>query len=227
LPLAGIAFDAFGTLFDLNGLRPGLDRALGEHGEEVFAGFRARLVPWSWHATAAGRYRPFLELAALALTAAGREAGVELSEQEAEALAGGLAELPAFPGVADGLEELAAEGHRLAVLSNGTEEGIRSLVASNGLERRFEHLLAADSVGRYKPAPEVYALAPGAFDCAKAEVLMVSGNDWDVAGAKQYGLRGAWLDRDRPLAPALGVGPDVVATDVTTLPRALREWEGR
>jgi len=219
----GIAFDAFGTLFDLAGLGPWLERAVGGYRDEVLAGFSARLVPWTWHATAARRYRPFPEIAALALRSAAAEAGAELSEDEAAEVAKGLTELPPLPGVAEGLEELGRDGHRMAVLSNGTSGGVHALVEGAGLRERFEHLLAAADVGAFKPAPEVYAMAGRAFDCAARDVLLVSAHAWDVAGARQYGLRGAWLHRGSTLAPVLGEEPDLVAADVSGLPRALRE----
>src|SRR3954464_6005235 len=51
MPADAIAFDAFGTLFDLEALR-------GPLGDDVFERFAARLVPWTWHVTAAGGVRP-------------------------------------------------------------------------------------------------------------------------------------------------------------------------
>src|SRR5215203_4575679 len=99
-----IAFDAFGTLFDLEALREPL-------GDEIFEEFVARLVPWTWHVTAAGAFSPLPEIARVAALAAGA------SETQANALPGRLATLPPFSDVEAGLDALA--GRRLAVLSNG------------------------------------------------------------------------------------------------------------
>jgi len=217
----GVAFDAFGTLFDLEGARPGLRAELGEPGDAVFAGFVARLVPWSWHATAAGRYRPFPEIAALAIRAAALEQGVGLSSGRAASLADGLASLPAFPDAAEALAALVDGGLRLAVLSNGTAEGLRRLVEGAELSACFERLLAADSVGRFKPAPEVYAMAPAALELPPEDVVLVSANDWDVAGAQQFGMGGLWLSRGRPVTDALGVEPTMVVPELVDLPAAL------
>src|SRR3954468_2295137 len=130
-----IAFDAFGTLFDLEALREPL-------GDEVFEGFASRLVPWTWHLTAAGVYSPLPEVARLAAEAAGAS--------DPGAVAAGLTGLPAFGDVRAGLDALA--GRRLAVLSNGTREGAAALVSGAGLSEYFEHLLTADQVERYKPS---------------------------------------------------------------------------
>src|SRR4051812_30253529 len=146
-----IAFDAFGTLFDLEWLRE-------PAGDELYDAFYARLQPWTWLATAAEAYLPLPELAEQAFRSAAEETGVDV---DAGALAGELTQLPLFPEARAALGLLAEE--RLAVLSNGTVDGLERLLSNAGIRDTFEHVLAADSVGRYKPAPEVYALAPRAF----------------------------------------------------------------
>ena len=175
MAIAGITFDAFGTLFDLEGLRPGVEAAVGARGGEVFERYPQRLIPLTWHLTAGGHYRPLPEVAALALRASAAELGIELSEE----------------------------------------------AARRALSRHFSHLLAADDVGAFKPAPAVYALATAAFGAAPAEVLLVSGNEWDVAGAKQAGLRGAWVARGRSVSRFAGVEPDVVVEELADLPAAV------
>ena len=200
-----IAFDAFGTLFDLNWLR----RIAGD---ELYDAFYARLQPWTWLATAAGAYRPLPELAEQAFRSAAEETGADADPAE---LAGKLTELPLFPEVEQALEAL--RGERLAVLSNGTPDGLERLLSNAGIRDRFEHVLAADAVGRYKPAPEVYALAPRAFSVEADEVTLVSANAWDVAGAKLSGLRAVWVSRGRPRSSVLGVDADEVVEDLASL----------
>lgn len=201
-----IAFDAFGTLFDLEALR-------GPLGDEVFEGFARRLVPWTWHVTAASTFSPLPEIATLAARAAGA------SEEEAGKLPARLQELPAFPDVTAGLDALAE--WRLAVLSNGTAEGVRSLVANAGLSERFEHLLSADQAGCYKPSRELYAMAPRAFRTRADRVLLVSSNEWDIAGAACAGLRTAWLGRGREPSWVLGVEADMTVDSPADLACAL------
>jgi 2-haloacid dehalogenase len=193
---AGIAFDAFGTLFDLDGLRPAMERAAPGRGSDLLsASPRASYPPRG--TSRVGTYRPFPELAALAVRGAALELALEVDEQAAEEIAGGLASLPTMGGAAHALDGVRSVP--LAVLSNGTADGIRSLVGGAGLADRFDHLLAADEVGRFKPAPEVYRLAVSAFATAEAsEVVLVSGNEWDVAGAQAAGLRTAWISHGRP-----------------------------
>ena len=179
----GIAFDAFGTLFDLG---------------ELEDAFRRTVVPWTWHVTASRRFRPLPEIV--------EAAGIDPERVKS---------LPAYGDVAGGLDAL--RGTPLAVLSNGTLEGITALVHDAGLADRFDHLLAADQVEAYKPAPAIYDLAADAFGCGPERVLLVSGNEWDVAGGAQAGLRTAWLARGREPSWVLGVEPDVVIQAIADL----------
>lgn len=221
MAFAGIAFDALGTLFDLAGLSPRIVRHVGERGGAVFEGFASRLVPYTWHLTASETYRPLPEVAREALLAAAREAGATLDEQGARDLVGGLTELPVYPDVAPMLEGLA--GTPLAVLSNGTGQGLEALLGAAGLREGFDHLLAADRIGRYKPAPEVYALATTAFGVeSNDDVLLVSAHEWDVAGAQAAGLLGALVAREGGPTGFLGHEPDIVVDTLADLPEAVR-----
>jgi 2-haloacid dehalogenase len=186
----------------------------GHEGDELFAAFKDRLIPWSWHATAANAYVPFPELAAEALLGAARQEGFPLERTGADWIVEGTRELPVFDDVPRGLESLAALGVPLAILSNGTADGIDALVRHNGLEGTFDHLLVADSVKRFKPAPEVYALATRAFGAPGDRVMLVSGHEWDVAGAATAGLKTGWLARGERLAPVRGIDPDLEARDL-------------
>jgi 2-haloacid dehalogenase len=219
--LAGIAFDAFGTLFDLSALRLRTRQVAGHEGDELFAALKERLIPWTWHATASGDYVPFPELATAALQGAARQEGFPLERVRAEWIVAGMRELPVFDDVGAGLDGLAATGIPLAILSNGTADGIDALVRHNRLEPVFEHLLVADSVKRFKPAPEVYALATSAFGAPADRVLLVTGHEWDVAGAATAGLKTAWLARGERLAPVRGIEPDLCAPDLEDLARQL------
>jgi 2-haloacid dehalogenase len=215
--LGGIAFDAFGTLFDVSALRTRTRQAAGHEGDELFAAFKDRLIPWTWHITASGDYQPFPELAAEAVQAAAYEAGLRLELSRAEWVVEGLKELPAFDDVRPGLEQLKQAGLPLAVLSNGTTEGAEALIEHNDLQGLFAHVLVADSVKRFKPAREVYALAVDAFGVPAERVMLVSGHEWDVAGASRAGLRTGWIARGEKFTAVLDERADLEAEDLREL----------
>ncbi len=216
--LAGICFDAFGTLFDLQPLIAEID---GQAGPGAGHSFVHCMVSWTWHATAAEQYPPLDEIALTALAAATRERGVKLENGSAKELVSRLLQLPLVHGAAQTLHRV--EAAQLALLSNGSQEALKALVHHAGVAQLFRHLLSSDQVRRFKPAPQVYALAPVAFGVSSDRVLMVSANDWDVAGAGMAGLRTAFVSRGRPQTFVLGVQPDIVIESLADLPDTLAD----
>ncbi len=216
--LAGICFDAYGSLFDLSPLLREIDEVAGRG---AGAAFQERVVAWTWHVTASERWRPFDEIARHALVASAAEQGTQLSEEQVTTLASRLVRLPLAEGALEAVNALAPAG--LAVLSNGSREGVRALVNNAGVAQQLTHLLGADEVQRYKPAPQVYSLPSVSFGVSSDRVLLVSANDWDVAGAAMAGLRTAWVSRGRPETRVLGIGADIVVESLRDLPDALAD----
>lgn len=216
--LAGICFDAFGSLFDLSPLLREIDEVVGDGAGDAF---QQRVVTWSWHVTASERWRPFDEIARHALNACAAEHATMLTDEQSRALVSRLMQLPLADGAAEAVRVLAPA--QLAVLSNGSRESVTALVHNAGVAQQFTHLLGADEVQRYKPAPQVYALPSMAFGVSSDRVLLVSANDWDVTGAAMAGLRTAWISNGRPQTRVLGVDADVVVEWLRDLPDALAD----
>lgn len=217
-PLAGICFDALGTLFDLDPLLEEIDQLVG-FGAGV--DFEARLMPWMWLLTAADRYQPVTDLARSALAAAAAEHRARLDDATLDSLVSRLDRLPMFQGAADALRELRPA--RLAVLANSCEATATALVENAGVADCVRHLLCSDQVGRYKPAPQVYALSSVAFGVSSDRVLLVSAHDWDVAGAHMAGMRTAWVANGRRETPVAGIAADIVVPSLSALPDALAQ----
>lgn len=70
----------------------------------------------------------------------------------------------------------------------------------------------------FKPSPRVYALGPEALSIPAGELLFISANGWDVAGAKAYGYRVAWCNRANAPDEELGVRGNLVVTGLDQLP---------
>ncbi|NTU86036.1 MAG: HAD hydrolase-like protein, partial [Chloroflexales bacterium] len=61
------------------------------------------------------------------------------------------------------------------------------------------------------------ALAPAHLGCRPAEVLFVSANGWDVAGAAHAGLSTCWVNRGAAPPEELGLTPMLVVRDLAEL----------
>jgi len=55
----------------------------------------------------------------------------------------------------------------------------------------------------------------------KSEILFVSSNSFDVAGAKNFGFKVCWISRSEIPLDSLGPKPDLVVKDFDDLAQAL------
>lgn len=113
---------------------------------------------------------------------------------------------PPFDEARSALEAL--KGSPLAILSNGSPRMLDSAVRHNGLESFFAEIISVDRVKTYKPSPRVYALGSEILNLPAAEILFVSSNLWDAAGAKAFGYPVCWCNRSGAELDDLGFVPD-------------------
>src|SRR5262249_11678764 len=168
--------------------------------------WRQKQLEYTWLRSLMGRYEDFWAVTEQALRFALRRLSIAASESQVSALLDAYLTLACFPDVRSALERL--EGHPLGILSNGSPRMLDRAVQSSSLHGTLRHVLSVDSVKVYKPSPRVYELGPRAFGVPAGEMLFVSSNAWDVAGAKSFGYRVCWCNRNRAPMELLGVTPD-------------------
>ncbi len=208
-------FDVNETLLDLAAMDPHFERVFGD--AAVRRDWFNQMIQSALVATVTGAYSQFgtLAMAALEMTAA--QAGVELREEDCEAIAGQMRRLPAHPEVPGALQRLRDAGLRLAALTNSTEQVARAQLEHAGLIEAFELVLSADTVRRLKPAPEPYRMAAERLGVAVGEVRLVAAHAWDVAGAVRAGCAAAFVARPGKVLDPLVERPDVVGADLVAV----------
>ncbi|MDP5334293.1 MAG: haloacid dehalogenase type II [Paracoccaceae bacterium] len=216
-------FDAYGTLFDV---AAAARQVAAEPGREDFARhwpaisekWRQKQLQYSWLRAITGDHTDFWTVT---------QDGLDWA-LEAEGLAGDNAlrdrllalywQLSAFPEVPAMLMELKAAGMNTAILSNGSPEMLSGAVQSAGLSELLDDVLSVESVGIFKPAPQVYDMVIQRFGCAKSHVLFVSSNGWDAGAAAAYGFETAWVNRAGDPVDRLPGRPHHVLRDLTAIP---------
>jgi len=120
------------------------------------------------------------------------------------------------------LDHLRARGVALGLLTNGDALMQREKIARWDLARYFDVIVIEGEFGCGKPDARVFHHALEALRVRPADTWMVGDNlVWDILGAKQVGVRAAWLDREgRGLPPDAPAVPDRILgslTELTTL----------
>jgi 2-haloacid dehalogenase len=214
--IRGYVFDAYGTLFDVH--------SVVEAGREITSDpvmlsttWRQKQLEYTWLRALMGAYADFWVVTEAALRYTIRRLGLTATEAQVRRLMEAYLSLACFPEVKAALGRLA--GRPRAVLSNGAPTMLAAAVAGSGLGALLEHVISVDRVKTYKPSPLVYALGPETLGVSAGELLFVSSNGWDVAGAKAFGYRVAWCNRTGAPEEELGVRADLVVDALDKLPR--------
>lgn len=119
------------------------------------------------------------------------------------------------PGARDLLENLAARGIRLGLLTNGSGPRQRGKLARFDLARHFDAIQIEEEKGFGKPEPEAYLTILASLECQACEAWMI-GDDalWDVAAPAGLGITAIFYS-ENAAAPT----PPEAAARVSSLPQ--------
>jgi 2-haloacid dehalogenase len=215
MTIRGFVFDAYGTLFDVHSVVEA-GRALTDDPVALSVLWRQKQLEYTWLRSLMGRYEDFWLVTEAALRYSVKRLGLRADEAALRRLMDAYLTLACFPDVPKALARLA--GRPRAILSNGAPRMLAAAVASSGLGAALDHVISVDRVKVYKPAPAVYALGPATLGVPADELMFVSSNAWDVAGAKAAGYRVAWCNRTGTPEEELGVRTDWVVSNLAELP---------
>ena len=132
--------------------------------------------------------------------------------------------LEAWPDSVEGLSRL----RKRFVVSTLSNAGMATMVAVvKHADLPFDSILTAELAHIYKPAPAVYQLAVDYLGYRPAEIMMVACHKYDLAAARAFGMRTAFVARPLEFGPAAkpDTAPedwfDIYAKDFVELAQAL------
>lgn len=191
-----VVFSGYGTVFDSAGAVMRAEDALGEKAAPLAALWQAKRFEYAWLSTITGRHIEMWEVTGEALDHALAALGLAKNALLRARLMQGQLQAPPFPDIRPVLETLKRDrGRQVGLLSNASVTMLTAAVKAGELYPLLDALISAEPTGLFKPAPEVYALAPARFGVAPGEIAYVSAHPWDVAGAAAAGLAAVWLNR--------------------------------
>jgi|Wag4MinimDraft_6_1082665.scaffolds.fasta_scaffold00002_24 2-haloacid dehalogenase len=192
-----LAFDAYGTLFDVLSVSQRLEQYFPGSGRAMAQMLRDKQLEYSRLRTIAGgkHVKPFWQVTQDALRFTLRAFEKTLHEDVLGSVMQSYAQIAAYAEAPAALASLRQAGIALVVLSNGNIDMLNQALDHSGLKPFFDGVLSAEQVGCFKVDPRVYALAWSFADCTPEEAVLVSSNAWDVAGARWQGMQAYWVNR--------------------------------
>jgi len=217
-----IAFDAYGTLFDVYSMGQLAEALFPGDGQALTLMWRDRQIEYTRLVTMSDpnpngskHYLPFWELTIRSLRYVCKRMGLSLTIEYEKQLMDQYAKLSSFEDSLTVLKTIKERDISTAILSNGSSEMLASVVQSNGLKSYLDKVITIEDVRLFKTAPQAYALLLKAFPVKKEEILFVSSNAWDALAAKWYGFDVFWVNRLGHPFEEIGEKPNYEGTSLT------------
>ncbi|UXH43029.1 haloacid dehalogenase type II [Rossellomorea vietnamensis] len=212
LTIKAFVFDAYGTLFDVHSVIEKCNELFPDKGEEISQVWRQKQLEYSFLRQLMGTYTTFFSITRDALHYACVQVGVDLTDEKEKVLLDAYLELTHYEEVESVLGELTS--HQTAIFSNGSLDMLSPLVEQSSFGSLLDEVLTVDEVKQFKPTPMAYQLVLKKLGVKREEVLFMSSNPWDIAGAANFGFHTAWINRQDKVMDELGVKPDFVYRDL-------------
>lgn len=185
-------FDAFGTLFNLDkSLLSSFDHPKVS---AILNYARQKQLSYTWLYSLMNQYLNFEEITTIALRdgCLSCDAPLDLVDQLSEI----YVKPTVFSDILPVLNHLKDAQTRTGILSNGTHQMLQSGITKNALTTYINAVYSADDIRLFKPHPAVYQMVCDGEGMSPEDVLFISSNQWDIAGAHAFGFRTVWLNRN-------------------------------
>lgn len=218
-----IVFDVYGTLLDVYSIKSKCEEFAPGKGEIIASMWRVKQIDYTRLRSMHGKtkYKSFWHLTEDSLEYSLNLTETVLSNQQKETLMNEYSKLKAFPENLEVLKYLKLKGYDLAVLSNANPEMLKTGLETSALLGFIDCIISADELQLYKVNPKVYELIQKYNNVDLNDILFVSSNFWDIAGAGWCGLKTFWINRSQQPAEILDYVPNSTGNDLWDLKKFL------
>lgn len=225
MTIEAVVFDAYGTLFDVQSVAAATEAAFPGHGTVITQLWRLKQLEYTWLRSLMGQYADFWTVTQDSLAYTVGTLGLSATPERLAELSAAYDALALYPEAREALEALSPL--RLAIFSNGSPAMLARLVAQSGIGPLLETVISVDEIRAYKPDPRGYAHVEARLGLSREQILFVSSNGFDIAGAKAHGFRVARIARlpdetlRRDLAAAATIDPALMFKALRMRPERL------
>lgn len=218
-----LAFDVYGTLIDTSGVFDTLHDMIPHKADTFMKSWRQKQLEYSFRRGLMRQHCNFSVCTRDALNYCCESLGISLSDNQKDTLLDNYSTLPHFPDVEKCLADCRDAGHRLYAFSNGSADAVKQLLNHADIISLFDGIVSTEDVHMFKPSPDVYQYFIKNTQSVIPETWLISGNPFDVMGARACGWNAAWVQRspDTPFDPWDEFKPTVTIQNLAELPGVL------
>ncbi|CAG8116855.1 unnamed protein product [Penicillium salamii] len=188
-----VAFDLYGTLLSTESIVNQLEKHFGHaQAHSISALWRRYQLEYTWRLNSMGKHNFQADYK------------TRLNDDDMDKVMRAYDNLSTFADVKPTLTRIASDlSIQAVVFSNGTKSMVsNSVLRSEDLSPHastFQDVITVDEIQQYKPARACYqhlARKTGRDPTTMNDIWLVSGNPFDVVGARSTGMQAIWVDRE-------------------------------
>jgi 2-haloacid dehalogenase len=216
-----LVFDVADTLLNIQALAPLFVRIFGDG--KIADEWFGQSILYAETATVTGSFLPFGSIGQGVFRMLGKIHGAAVTSADVKELGERLSALPPHADVTQGLDHLKKAGFRMVTLTNTPATGNAGPLVRAGLGAYFERSFSAETVRRFKPAPETYQMVAGQLGLSTSALCMVAAHPWDLIGAQTAGCAAALIARSDVAVLRMGdlPTPNLVGKDLIDVAKQL------
>ena len=220
-----IALDVYGTLIDTAGVLSALAQIVGEQQAASLSNlWRTKQLEYSFRRGLMGRYVDFSVVTKEALEHSCQVFRIDMKPSDVDQLMQEYRTLPPYRDTKHGVEQLKESGHQVYAYSNGSNKAVTELLKQAAVLHLLDGVVSMEDVKTFKPNPIGYNHFCESTGCKPQQAWLVSGNNFDVIGAKSFGMHTAWLKRNHDaIFDPMGYEPTLTISTLTDLAHAIDE----
>jgi len=212
------AFDVYGTLVDTNDIEEALVSLVGDNAPLLMDAWRSKQLEYSFRRGLMNRHVDFSVCTRQALIYCCQYYNIILTEAEENRIMDAYRFLPIFPEVADVLRDLKEKDIPFYAFSNGSSSAVKHLLEQADILDLFTGIVSTEAIQNFKPSPLVYEHFLKITNTPLPDACLVSGNSFDILGAKSAGLKTVWVKRNaHQFFDPWGTSPDRVIRELGEL----------
>ena len=111
---------------------------------------------------------------------------------------------------------------KIVTLTNGSKENTLKLLQKNKLSKYIKRCFSIDEIKLWKPNKKTYLYVCKEMRILPSNTLMIAAHSWDVTGAKNAGLKTAYITRYEKMLSTIHPRPDIIKKDCLSIIKQIK-----
>ena len=133
-----------------------------------------------------------------------------------------FSQLDVHEDVKESVKLLYKHNIKVVTLTNGSKENTLKLLKKNKLSKYIKRSFSIDEIKLWKPNKKTYLYVCKEMRILPSNALMIAAHSWDVTGAKNAGLKTAYITRYEKKLSTIHPKPDIIKKDCLSIIKQIK-----